>query len=849
VITTPLALPAPVRAPAFTISGLGGFGDRPALFSGDEVVTYADLADRVGATAELLGQERRLVLIAGANTVEAVVTYLAALTSGHPVLMATAGDSLGLEALATAYDADVVAGPCTGWRPLQRREGTAHRLHPDLALLLSTSGSTGSAKLVRLSHDNVRSNAASIATYLGIRDTDRAITSLPLHYCYGLSVLHSHLLRGAGVVLTDLSVADAGFWRLVRAHQVTAFAGVPHTFELLDRIGFADFELPSLRYLTQAGGRLSPERAVRFAELGRRRGWDLFVMYGQTEATARMAYLPPDLVSEHPEAIGRAVPGGALRIEPVPGVDGPGVGELVYTGPNVMLGYAETAADLALGRTVQELRTGDLARPAGDGLFEVVGRLNRFIKVLGLRIDLQQVEAALEGFGVNASCAGCDDELVVVVEGRADVVTVRRRAAGAAGLPAAAVRVISVDALPRLASGKPDHRAVTKIAAETAAAAPAPAPAATSGTAEALRAMYADLLDRPDATLDDSFVGLGGDSLSYVEVSLRLEQALGRLPDGWHELAIGDLASAVEPRPSRWRRIETGVALRAGAILAVVGSHVELIALLGGAHVLLALAGYNLARFHLTAAPRKHRRNRLLVSAARVAVPSMVWIGAMAWLFGDLGWTNTLLLHAVLGPDTWGPQWHYWFIETIVHTVVVLTALLSIPLLDRAERRWPFGLSLGLVGLGLVFRYDIVVLGDGEDRIHTGHVVFWLFALGWAVARATTTRQRVLVTALVAATVPGFFGDPQRDAVVAAGLLLLLWVRSVPCPAVLAPAVGVLASASLYIYLTHWQIYPHLEVDYPLAALLASIAVGIGYWLVYRRIAAWLPTPATLGRR
>ena len=186
-------------------------------------------------------------------------------------------------------------------------------------------------------------NARSIADYLDLRASDVAITSLPLHYCYGLSVLHSHLLVGASVVLTDLSVADACFWDLAGRTGVTGLAGVPHTYALLDAVHFGPAlpELPALRYLTQAGGRMAPDRVREYAGLARERGVDLFVMYGQTEATARMAYLPPELALDHADTIGRPVPGGSFRLAPVP--DAPaGCGELVYSGPNVMMGYAES---------------------------------------------------------------------------------------------------------------------------------------------------------------------------------------------------------------------------------------------------------------------------------------------------------------------------------------------------------------------------------------------------------------------------------------------------------------------------------------------------------------------------
>ena len=239
-----------------------------------------------------------------------------------------------------------------------------------------------------------------------------------MSYCYGLSVIHSHLLRGAGLILTDRSVVDDEFWALFRRHRGTSFAGVPYTFEMLERIGFDGIDLPDLRYVTQAGGRLSPERVRSFAELGARKGWQLFVMYGATEATARMAYLPPELAQTHPGSIGRPIPGGSFSLEPLEGWSDPDVGELVYHGPNVMMGYAHGPADLALGKTVDTLHTGDVARRDPDGLYEVIGRSSRFVKLYGLRIDLQRVEAALSAQGVTAFCIDDDDRLVVDAEGR-----------------------------------------------------------------------------------------------------------------------------------------------------------------------------------------------------------------------------------------------------------------------------------------------------------------------------------------------------------------------------------------------------------------------------------------------
>ncbi len=203
-------------------------------------------------------------------------------------------------------------------------------------------------------------------------------------------------------------------------------------------------------------------------------------------------------------------------------------GEIVYAGPNVMLGYAETAADLALGRTVDELRTGDLGEVTPEGLLRVTGRRARFVKVLGHRVDLDTVEGALRAGDHDVRVAGRDGLLAVSLRGASSAPArerVRRAAVRASGVPADAVRVVAVDEHPLLPSGKPDHRAVLALATPAEVGVGAAAVAGDDGVA----ALYSVLLHRP-AGPDSTFASLGGDSLSFVEVSVRLEELLGHLP-------------------------------------------------------------------------------------------------------------------------------------------------------------------------------------------------------------------------------------------------------------------------------------------------------------------------------
>lgn len=857
-MTPPIAVPVDCQSVNF-VQRLASFGERLAITTVDEEITYRDLSRRVDAAASELGTSRRLVAQVASNTLESLVWYLAALKSGNPLLLLPVGTNETPSRVIATYDPDVIIGVDGGLTI--RREASSHDLHPDLALLLSTSGSTGSPKLVRLSHRNLDSNATAIAEYLQIREDDRAATSLPIGYCYGLSVVNSHLAAGAGLVLTDLSVVDECFWTLFKRAKATTFAGVPYTFDLLDRVSFSQLDLPSLRYVTQAGGCLAAERVRALAELGQGRGWDFFVMYGQTEATARMAYLPPDLAADYPDAIGVAIPGGAFSLMPAEESMSPDVGELVYAGPNVMLGYAEQAADLSLGRVVTELRTGDLARVLDNGLYQVVGRRGRFAKLFGKRIDLQQVEQNLADQGITATClaltptptpssAVAVERLVVVVapgsEDAAGLIAIEDAAISAAGVAASAIQVLPIPELPRLVSGKVDAAALRELASVVDHRA-GETPRAHEGdridraaVEHGLAIAYGDALNTSDVTAEDSFVSLRGDSMSYVELSIKVEEIFGRLPADWHVQTIRELAGTAvtstsgdtnsQPPWRRWlRSVETNVILRALAMFLVVGSHVTLFDIRGGAHLLIAIAGFNFARFHLNTAERVTRLRAMVASLRRIVIPSMLWMAFAVLIDSEYSFMNVFFLHNLAMPDSENAAWRYWFVEALVYVMLLTVVVLAVPALHRAEQRWPFGFVLAMLGGALLLRYGVIETASGPKAIYTPGLVLFVFLLGWAIAKARTWPQRVVVLALVAVTLPGYSENTTRVVVVMAGLALLLLLPTVRLPAFAGKTAGLIAAASLYIYLTHWQIYP-LFGDAKLLALTGSVGFGIAAW-------------------
>jgi acyl-CoA synthetase (AMP-forming)/AMP-acid ligase II len=404
--------------------------DRVALRQSDgRAATYAELSVLARHVGLARCGQRELVAIFCSNSIDSIAGYVAALEGGHVALLLGGAPDSALNAALLAHfqvSKTWALDTVSGHYQLLDTGRSAPVMDGSLALLLSTSGSTGSKKLVRLSLDNLRSNAASIAQYLGIDVTEKPITTLPMHYSYGLSIVNSHLLSGAEILLTDESIIGRIFWPFARDFGATSFGGVPLTYQLLNRMGLEQMDLPALRYFTQAGGRLDTSLVRHFSAIAQRTGRRFYVMYGQTEATARIAYLPHELAAVHPASIGRPIPGGELAIVSESGavVSEPNVkGELIYRGPNVMLGYAETVADLALSSQLYgELQTGDIAYRDENGLYFIAGRKKRFIKINGNRVGLDDVESFLAEQGYRVAAIGQDEKLQLLVEGEPDKV-------------------------------------------------------------------------------------------------------------------------------------------------------------------------------------------------------------------------------------------------------------------------------------------------------------------------------------------------------------------------------------------------------------------------------------------
>jgi len=464
---------------------------RPAIYDAalKKWCTYGELRNLVDLLAESLAYpQKALAFCFCRNDLASVAWYLAALQAGHAVALLDEGLTGEFKAaLISSYTPDFIltsvdttdyssaieeqpgyfaaSTPVPGNYFWRRKAVLEQTLHPDLAVLLSTSGSTGSPKFVRLSGKNVMSNALSISQVLEIGETDRAISSLPFHYSYGLSVLNTHLLKGASEVMTNEGLTSPAFWNAFREMECTSFAGVPYSYQILKRLDVDKLNLPTLRVMTQAGGRLHKDLVAHFHQVMAARNGRFYVMYGQTEATARIAILPSQFLPEKLGSAGVAIPGGSLAIR----IDGrlttePNQpGELVYSGPNVMMGYANGREDLSLGDALGgTLETGDSAHLDEQGFIFFEGRMKRDAKVFGLRVNLDEVENLLRAYGPTAVVAGSENLLIYCEYGEAeDFARYRQDLAAKLRVHHSAFKFLRVEQIPTTPSGKINYPALT----------------------------------------------------------------------------------------------------------------------------------------------------------------------------------------------------------------------------------------------------------------------------------------------------------------------------------------------------------------------------------------------------
>lgn len=435
--------------------------DKPAVISDKGVVTYGEIDSFCHIFKEILSKGR-LILIKCRTDAPSIIGYAASMHSGAVVMLCEDKefDSHIIEKYEPSYiwqsGENIPAGYSViysnyGYVLLSADSEAGYNINENLALLLSTSGSTGSSKFVRISRGNIENNTSAIINALDIKEGDRAMIMLPISYTYGLSVVNTYLSVGATLLVTEYPVFHTAFWEFAQKNSCSAICGVPYTYEMIKKLGFLKKPPVSLRLATQAGGKLASDTEKYMLDTALKYNFDFAVMYGQTEATARMTC---HILNKNPGKLGsagRVLTGGSMRV-----IDG----ELVYKGNNVTMGYAQSCEDLVNGdERGGILYTGDMGHIDEDGFVYIMGRKKRIAKINGNRISLDELEnLIMADCGVTAACVERADGVSVVLETDsldASVTEyVRNYVIKRTGINGRLIKSVMLNELPRNENGK-----------------------------------------------------------------------------------------------------------------------------------------------------------------------------------------------------------------------------------------------------------------------------------------------------------------------------------------------------------------------------------------------------------
>ncbi len=439
-------------------------------------LTYGELTDEVEEISHLL-TPRSIVFNLCKNTVGSLIGYLGFIQGDAvPLALSSKIEKGLLDALVEEYT------PAYLWVPseqvkdfafpvkfekygysLLETENKIYPINDQLQFLMTTSGSTGSPKLVRYKKGNLEANAINVAKAFGWTENERPICDLGMQYTMGLNVINTHLYVGATILLTTYNLMSSEFWDYIKEEKGTNFTGVPFSYDIFYRLHFDRMDLPYLTTFSQGGGKLTDARFTQLAEYAEKNGKRFIASFGTTETSARMACLPAELALAKTGSIGRAIPEGELFLVDEDGnelKDKEAEGELCYRGPNVTMGYAVKREELQRGDDFNgEYHTGDLARRDLDGCYFVTGRMSRFLKLLSYRVSLDQCERLIQGkFGIECACTGTDQRMDIFITDESKKKDVLDYISDKTKLFKTLFKVFVIDYIPRNDSGKIAYR-------------------------------------------------------------------------------------------------------------------------------------------------------------------------------------------------------------------------------------------------------------------------------------------------------------------------------------------------------------------------------------------------------
>ena len=684
---------------------------------------------------------------------------------------------------------------------------------------------------------------------------------------------------GAKIICPDQStlVNPAALAQWIYNHDVSVIHLTPPLGKLIESgARMTEVQFNRLRYLFWGGDALSH---VLFEQIGAIAPNAISVnFYGTTETPQAMAFHTVDGQADRDKIpLGKGIDGAQLLVvNDANQLVSPGeVGEILIRSPYLSLGYwgdtALTAEKFVINpftgvQTDICYRTGDLGTYLADGDVSFLGRADSQVKIRGHRIELAEIESAIAGQPRIKQCvvlANHDSatvRLVAYCVCQAPVSSAQLREALASQLPDYMVPAlfVFVEAIPLTPNGKIDKRALPALSDNIAAEPLSP-------LLLKLTEAWAPILQLPRIDTRLTFVELGGDSLSFVQASMVLEELLGHLPDRWEMIPVQQLAELASRAPaSKWalRAMEVPVCLRVVAIILIVVGHLQVFShwMIGGeTSVLFLISGISLARFQLKAIEERGDARMLLRSVAGIAVPTVLYTVLTQLVFDTLHWQSLLMISNWFSPQQMG-YFNYWYIEVLVQMILIIGLVLSFKRVRAVISADPFRCllmaSCALLAADLLLNTWVFDATPLYNRVPQHYLA--VMVLGMAVHFADSTAKRWAASAVALLLIAGLDHFAMAGAgwqrltigshidITLPAVLLLIWVRSVPVPGLVARAGALIASSTLYIYLTHFQFESVARriIDQPAFSVLLAIVggVAVGYcwnWVVRGVLMRW----------
>ena len=348
----------------------------------------------------------------------------------------------------------------------KNKKNISYKLNEKLMLLISTSGSIGEPKFVKLSQENMLVNTKSIISYLNLNSSDSTITTMPMSYSYGLSIINTHFFCGASIIPNQFSLVENNFWKLYKESNPTNLNGVPYFYEMLNKVGIERILDNKLKFITQAGGKIKNKIFKNVASLCLKKNISFFLMYGQTEAAPRISYhkVGKNDLNINDVPIGKVINSGKIYLREKNGssIETPNTeGELIYKGKNIFGGYAENYNDLSSFENITELETGDLAIKNENDVYFITGRKSRFIKIFGYRLNLDYIEKKINSNNHSVICLGLDEKLYVFTKDK------KLNIQNYVNLPKEAFKIINLNNFPLNNNGKVSYKKLSELAVES----------------------------------------------------------------------------------------------------------------------------------------------------------------------------------------------------------------------------------------------------------------------------------------------------------------------------------------------------------------------------------------------